>query len=197
MDILVTFEDGTTELRAAESPYLSSIDLPPRSPSEERWYLPPYEGAPLSFCGRPVREIGQARGFLMVYVWRITGGWGEGEPLTGEWQSCRVETVDEQIARLTRERDEARLDRWAQETSAKTYYDSYAAMKADRDAQKARAGAAEKRLGDLRTSAAERLEPHRATLRRAEEAVDERWPATAFDVGAALEDALRILRGEP
>jgi len=43
-----------------------------------------------------------------VYAWRLTGHTEDPYTLTGEWQPCRVETLDEQIARLTRERDEAR-----------------------------------------------------------------------------------------
>ncbi len=107
MDILVTFPDGTTEPRAADSACLYSLfDPPSRHPSEERWYLYfPDEARPLSFLARPVATIRDVRGAHDVYVWRLTGE-ADGA-LTGEWQAVHVETVDEQIARLTRERDAA------------------------------------------------------------------------------------------
>jgi hypothetical protein len=58
----------------------------------------------------------------MATVWRTT--WDhETKVLTGAWASCRVETMAEQIERLTRERG----------------------------AEKARADAAEKRLAGLRS----------------------------------------------
>lgn len=101
MDILCTFEDGTTELRPANSPaHWANADRL-----------------------RHVRRIGPedmsavARGSFSTIadnrglpkecfsVWRLTGHTEEPYTLTGEWQSCRVETVEEQIARLTRERD--------------------------------------------------------------------------------------------
>lgn len=90
MDIQVRFEDGTTELRDAETPCL---DCP--TPRDLTCGLAAAQHSePLRLC----------RG-LHVRVWRITGGRGENESLTGEWQSCRVETEGEQIERITRERD--------------------------------------------------------------------------------------------
>lgn len=92
MDIQVRFEDGTTELRDAETPCL---DCP--TPRDLTCGLAAAQHSePLRLC----------RG-LHVRVWRITGGRGENESLTGEWQSCRVETEGEQIERITRERDTA------------------------------------------------------------------------------------------
>ncbi len=110
-DILVTFPDGTTELRAADSACLSSIGdaTNVRHPSEERWYLYfPEDRRPFSFCGMSVFRLRDVRGvWSTARVWRITGQDDATKALTGEWQSARVETVDEQIARLTRERDAA------------------------------------------------------------------------------------------
>lgn len=108
MLIQVRFEDGSTEERDAESPCIADVFEPAlRHPSEERRYLyfrdDPY---PLSFCACAVRPLKHWRGGALV--WRITGGLGEDETMTGEWAPCRVETADEQIDRLTRERDEAR-----------------------------------------------------------------------------------------
>lgn len=110
MDILITYADGATEQRPGDSACLATIfEPPPKHPSEERWYLYfPGEALPLSFCAITVRPIESVRAFRNVYVWRLTGHTEEPYTLTGEWQSCNVETVDEQIARLTRERDDAR-----------------------------------------------------------------------------------------
>lgn len=110
MDILVTFPDGTTELRAADSACLYSLfDPPPRHPSEERWYLYfPDAAHPFSFCARPVVTLVEVRGAADVYVWRIAGQDAVTKALTGEWQRAQIETVDQQIERLTRERDVAR-----------------------------------------------------------------------------------------
>ena len=108
MDILVTFPDGTTELRAPESACLSSIgDSRLRHPSEERWYLYfPEDHRPFSFCGMSVFRLRDVRGvWSTARVWRLTGHTEEPYTLTGEWQKVQIETVDEQIARLTRERD--------------------------------------------------------------------------------------------
>ncbi len=106
-DILVTFPDGTSELRAPDSACLWSLfDPPSRHPSEERWYLYfPDEARPLSFLARPVAMVRDVRGAHDVYVWRLTGHTEEPYTLTGEWQAVHVETVDEQLSRLTRERD--------------------------------------------------------------------------------------------
>lgn len=108
MDIQVIFEDGTTETRPAWSPCLCGMfDPPSRHPSEEQRYLYlPEDRHPLSFCGISVWSLADVRGWTAT-VWHITGGRGENEPLTGEWQSCRVEAAHEQIERLTQERDAA------------------------------------------------------------------------------------------
>lgn len=110
MNILITFEDGTTEERDAETPCLSFLlDPPTRHPSEERFYLYfPHERHPLSFCGLTVRTLDSANGSgLLAVVWRLTGHTENPYTLTGEWQPCRVETLEEQVVRLTRERDAA------------------------------------------------------------------------------------------
>ena len=129
MDILVTYPDGTTELRAG--------NFPVRHPGQN--YHPDLFGAlgdtllgsiadrraweratlytathsPRERCGRGSHRL----------VWRITGGRPEGESLTGEWQMAYVELVDEQLARLTRERDAAEkriadLRAWAEQAEA-------------------------------------------------------------------------------
>ena len=120
MDILVTFEDGTKELRAARSPVVEDVQAGEET-SPHRWptwqpanglVLVPSAGGWRVSNAIPPQPIEALRGRRAI-VWRITGGWGEKEPLAGEWQSCRVETVGEQIARLTAERDaeKARADR--------------------------------------------------------------------------------------
>ncbi len=65
--ILCTFEDGTTELRPADSSAIAA------GGSFRLWML----------RGDPTAQV----------------------PRGGEWVPCRVETSDEQIDRLTRERD--------------------------------------------------------------------------------------------
>ena len=106
--IRVFFPDGSHEDRDDASPCIADIFEPKlRHPSEERWYLHfPDEPIPFSFCACGVRPISRWRGGVLV--WRITGGMGPGEALTGKWQSCRVEATEEQIDRLTAERDRAR-----------------------------------------------------------------------------------------
>jgi hypothetical protein len=101
MNIQIRFEDKTTEMRDASSPCIADIFEPTlRHPSEERWYLYfPEDGHPLSFCACGVRPLSAWRGGAIV--WRITGQDPKTKALTGEWQSCRVETFEEQIARLT------------------------------------------------------------------------------------------------
>lgn len=107
MDILVTYEDGTTELRAANS-YVHWADA---------WRLKACgitrQDRVAAGRGRYLK-LSEERNRREVTVWRITGGRDKGEPLTGEWAACRVESVDEQIARLTRKRDatEKRAARW-------------------------------------------------------------------------------------
>jgi hypothetical protein len=108
MLLQITFDDGTTELRNADSPCVADLFKPHlRHPSEDRWYHS-FRGdsLPLWFCGHAVRPLRDTRGGALV--WRLTGGLGEGESLTGEWAACRVETVEEQVFRLTQERDAAR-----------------------------------------------------------------------------------------
>jgi len=95
MDILVTFDDGTTELRAANSPALvQPANMHDVTSLGYRRIGPIALASTRDVCSQ-----------MPLHVWRITGGLGKGEPLTGEWCHCKVETVEEQIARLTRERD--------------------------------------------------------------------------------------------
>jgi hypothetical protein len=115
MDIQIRFEDGETQERDAESPVVGEEELtPPWTPAhilDLEWVRTTYpeKGYHLHLPGRMSFQLPRAY-YLKdsarvenARVWRITGGWGEGEPLTGEWQSCRVETNEEQIERLTRE----------------------------------------------------------------------------------------------
>lgn len=104
--IRVTFADGTTEDREDDSPCIGSmLDPALKHPSEERWYLwLDGDRWPLSFCGHNASPLSQWRGWG-AWVWRITSG--KDEPLAGQWAECRVETCEEQIARLTAERDGA------------------------------------------------------------------------------------------
>lgn len=132
MDILCTFEDGTTELRAANSPALD--DAGPHA--EDRWpqwtvadvveieqtswqaadrhmvlvfrkgldtgiYLGPRNGSKVNRRGWYAHELRRFQG------WR---GGQKNEPITPlawteqwGWRPCKVETTDEQIARLQRE----------------------------------------------------------------------------------------------
>lgn len=97
-DILVTFEDGTTELRASNSfvHYVAAWRLrgcgimrdDKVAAARDRYF-----------------KLAEKRGRHEVTVWRITGQDPTTKALTGEWQSCRVESIDEQLARLTQERD--------------------------------------------------------------------------------------------
>jgi hypothetical protein len=107
MDVLVRFEDGVVELRSANCPFRHKI--PDYDEALFESGLPTWEKLgryvhTFDNCGRTGRP---------VYVWRITGGRGKGDTLTGEWQRATVETVEQQIARLTTERDRSRADRAA------------------------------------------------------------------------------------
>jgi hypothetical protein len=106
MDILVTYEDGTKEFRDAACPCLLALGEPPmRSPADGLIEVAEDERGPAwFFCGWTIWEIADLRG-RSAYVWRIIGGRSKGEALTGTWVACRVESVDKQISRLTRERD--------------------------------------------------------------------------------------------
>lgn len=107
MEIQIKFKDGTTELRDAQTPCIADMFDPNLAhPSEERWYLYfPNVDYPFSFCGHRVRPLAEWRG--AVLVWRTT--WDpETKVLSGAWVPGRVESVDEQIDRLTRECDSTR-----------------------------------------------------------------------------------------
>jgi hypothetical protein len=123
VDILVTFEDGTTEMRAADSrAVIGSHGVSPE-------VLVHVNGsALLGFRGEA------------VCVKR-----------DGVWTRCTVESADEQIARLTRERDEALR-------VAAAWEKDYGAELARAEGlvralvkEQTRADAAEGRLADLRT----------------------------------------------
>lgn len=121
MDVLVTYEDGTTELRDDKSPLLvrrravghqwasppvdAVIDVRPYFSDGWGMWLVTAEDRFLDACAATV-ELSGRRGDR-GWAWRITGGWGKGEALSGAWVPCRVETTAEQIERLTRERDAA------------------------------------------------------------------------------------------
>lgn len=111
-DILVTYDDDSTELRGEHAPCIRVWDDEVlRHPSEERWYLwfPATSESPAnwSFCAFTIANIAVCRGWR-VWVWCETGVRADGKPLTGEWRRARVETVEEQLARVTSERDSAR-----------------------------------------------------------------------------------------
>lgn len=97
--ILCTFEDGTTELRPANS-YAHWADA-------DR--LRRYKKIGKNEIGEIERgsffTIAEKRGMpsYCFAVWRITGQDPVTKALTGEWQACRVETSDEQIERLPRD----------------------------------------------------------------------------------------------
>jgi hypothetical protein len=107
--IRVTFADGATEDREDASPAFSN----------GAWILPdPATCAIVSVAGKMVGfstpDGGETvsfglehtgRSFESCRVWRITSA--PNEPLAGEWAECHVETCEEQIARLTTERDGA------------------------------------------------------------------------------------------
>lgn len=91
MDIQIRFEDdGTTALLWSEQPCL---DFVPRADASD------------IDVARHSTILRLRRG-LRTRVWCFTGGRGEKEVLTGEWRLCRVETENQQIARLEAERDE-------------------------------------------------------------------------------------------
>lgn len=123
--IRVTFADGYED-RDDDGPCIADVFDPVlKHPSEERWYL--------YFPGASPPLSFCARDVIKLsdwrgggaLVWRLTSA--SNEPLAGQWEQCHVESYPEQIARL----------------------------EAERDAEKARADAAEKRLTDLRTWAAD------------------------------------------
>jgi len=123
-DVLITFEDGSTELRPANSPCVLAdepvtwtpvnvidIDDLPTDDSDPGLWVVTDKGGPLRFSrnrrGARTSQLRAWRGFSTVLVWRIVACELLTGALCGEWQSATVETVDEQIARLTRERDAA------------------------------------------------------------------------------------------
>lgn len=101
----VTFADGYED-REDDSPCIANVFEPVlRHPSEDRWYLWfPDASPPFSFCARNVIRLSDWRGGGAL-VWRITSA--PNEPLAGQWAECHVEGHEEQIARLTAERDAA------------------------------------------------------------------------------------------
>lgn len=111
MDILVRFEDGTTEERP-ECGFVHHWDVERLRRSGVDFTPGEYKSALKSR-----QMVADVRG-RRVAVWRITGQSAETKAITGEWQRCYVETTDEQIERLTRERDAAHnryvlRDAWA------------------------------------------------------------------------------------
>lgn len=108
MNILVTFTDGTTEMRPANCPV---------GTGSASW-IP---GGDIGLVGKMLRidlpdgreafawRLDYAReAWGDVSVWCIVGQDPITKALTGQWRQCRPETVNEQIDRLTRERDDAR-----------------------------------------------------------------------------------------
>ena len=153
--IRVTFADGYED-REDDSPCIANVFEPVlRHPSEERWYLWfPDASPPFSFCARNVIPLSDWRGGGAL-VWRITSA--ANEPLAGQWAPCRVESYPEQIARLTAERDEAvaQRDQAGDVLSdeirrCQLFQRSTIKAEHERDGEKARADATEKRLADLR-----------------------------------------------
>jgi hypothetical protein len=109
MNLQIRFDDGTTEERGVASPCIFDVFDPVlKHPSEAQWYqwLPTCR-CELSFCGRNVWTLDRLRGERAM-VWRITNQDDATKALIGEWQSAYVESHDEQIERLTAERDAAR-----------------------------------------------------------------------------------------
>lgn len=94
--IKVTFEDGTSELRPENCPHRHT--LPDYYEGLFRAGLPATWEAAVGYAAiHSARRCG--RGGNTVLVWRLNPA-APGEALTGAWRSCRIETVDEQIARL-------------------------------------------------------------------------------------------------
>lgn len=156
--IRLHFDDGTHEDRPANSPVLYRLrrTTDPATLPDLRDVVqlrPWYEGGPawnlvchgdqtLDECARAAHAA-YRRGEA-VHAWRITGQGPETKALTGRWVLCGVETVDEQIARLTRERDaaEGRANALAAATDpgkAVEWAAKVARLTAERDAEKARA----------------------------------------------------------
>lgn len=123
--ILVTYRDGTTELRPASSPMLIAgfgfkFDLPPQCIFSFSFFrtmegkdghfltaLAPGADALLTQIATSHR-LEQWPGWSGAVVWRITGGTERGEALRGEWVTCSIESTDARIQRLTRELRTAR-----------------------------------------------------------------------------------------
>lgn len=107
-EVLITFLDGTTELRPEWTPCIMAFgrDMLPRAP-----HLAAYANLSDGLCidGRTPSPISSVRFPLVFgrYQWRITGQDIATKTLIGEWCEAHVETTDEQIERLTRERDAA------------------------------------------------------------------------------------------
>lgn len=170
MDIQVTFEDGTTEMRAAWSPILwrgrndGTDRCTPPDLSQILFSFAWYEAGRVAWghacrgdtrkehCATSV-DLSTCRGIGNRHVWRITGQDAITKALTGEWVHAYVETADEQIERLARERDAEKQ----RAENLRVKLDSVAAdgaAAAERFvAEKARAAAAEERLADLRALA--------------------------------------------
>lgn len=116
--ILITFDDGSTDLRWEGSPCVSGETLtPPWTPNNvvsifsgeynERWFVTDMDHALESEDGwtSEALPIWHSTRGLHYSFWRITGGDETTGALRGEWQAGRAETYGEQIDRLERERD--------------------------------------------------------------------------------------------
>lgn len=114
-DILVTFEDGTTELRAANSPAL--FDEGPQAKSRWPSWTPadvcdgeafPPDWGSLAYLFKFSGGEAYASRLSLFQSW-VTGAGKRCTPLVWAerwgWRPCKVESVDEQIERVTRERD--------------------------------------------------------------------------------------------
>jgi len=96
--IRVAFPDGSHEDRPSNSPAYPDWMRP-----SDALYFGWHEGR---FVAGPL-TLANLRG-SRAWAWRVTGQDSETKALNGEWQRCKVETTDEQIARLETELDEAR-----------------------------------------------------------------------------------------
>ena len=120
--VLVTYRDGSTELRPASSPMRiggigSAFTLPPqhitsihfyrnRDGTEGWWIIAQTPTHPSETDhAYPLNEW---HGWNNAIVWRITGGMKPNEALSGEWAPCDIESIEDRVLRLTREVHAAR-----------------------------------------------------------------------------------------
>jgi hypothetical protein len=175
MNLQIRFDDGTTEERGVASPCIFDVFDPVlKHPSEAQWYqwLPTCR-CELSFCGRNVWTLDRLRGERAM-VWRITNQDDATKALIGEWQSAYVESREEQIERLTTERDNAMFVRDAWKVTASILAGQHKAALA-RAANAERERDAARRMVVLRSGGIKSSKEARELLALTNQAIEEGW----------------------